>query len=167
MFALLCILLLCLLLPLLTLQLLDLGLVVFEPGTVWIFFVWTSLLHLSLTLRRSIHLRGLWVGPVTWPWCAGTSPAMPPRPYAMGPLIDGLRVVEVYDMASIFSGRVNRCLQHEVGISTGGKGKECCDTVEGKLGKLGTFTWRANTIVLSAKVQILGAKYDRFFWFRF
>ena len=41
---------LCLLLPLLTLQLPDLGLVVFEPGTVWIFFVWTSLLHLSLTL---------------------------------------------------------------------------------------------------------------------
>jgi len=47
--------------------------------------VWTSLLHLSLTLRRPIHLRGPRVGWVTWPWRAGSAPALPPRPYVADP----------------------------------------------------------------------------------
>ena len=44
-----------------------------------IFLILSSLLHLSLTLRRPILHRGPRVGPVTWPWRAGTAPAMPPR----------------------------------------------------------------------------------------
>ena len=43
------------------------------------FLILSSLLHLSLTLRRPILHRGPWVGPVSWPWRAGSSPAMPPR----------------------------------------------------------------------------------------
>ena len=82
MLALLCISFFCLLLPLLTLQLLDLGLVMFVPDTVRsfvIFLVLSSLHHLLLTLGRPIFRRGPRVGPVTWPWRAGTAPAMPPR----------------------------------------------------------------------------------------
>ena len=80
----------------------------------------------SLSLRRPILLCGLRVGPVAWPWRAGSSPALPPRPYVARPLANRLTEVEVMTSCLYFStGQKGWCEQHKVTISTE-EGKALC-----------------------------------------
>ena len=98
-----------------------------------IFLILSSLLHLSLTLRRPILHRGPWVGPVTWPWRAGTAPAMPPRSQQGGTLNRWTQRSWTYLMASVFPGSCQKVLTDRGQNLNWGSGQNALCCVEGKL----------------------------------